>query len=880
MKLKLTKGADVYFGTSQDDFVFSGLGNDTLYGYDGADTLLSYRGHDVVFGGAGDDVIKTRWGRDFVDAGEGDDFIHTARGRDTVYGGSGNDTVFAGRGQDVVFGDDGNDNLWGMRKEDRLYGGAGDDRLVGGRHNDHLDGGDGFDIAIFHGPSWKYEISEFSKNGEMYFKIRSLDRSVTDWGTDTLIRVEAAYFRGDNVTVSLVQNQAPTAIDDTITVLENETSIFTIASLLANDTDPDGDSLTLVSIDLTTIEGGSVRIEDGNLVYTQPADISALQQGEERLDSFTYSISDGNGHTSTATVHIRISGVNDAPILSVSTEFEVTENTTYVVQATFSDVDGVFGEYAISGGPDASLLSIDQDGHLSFVAAPDFEAPRDADADNTYSVEISVTDEFGGVDTQEVSIAVTDVDEIPPVSGRINEIHYQNVGEDVGEFIEVRIQKGDDVSQVTLDLYDDQGNVYDTLNLENARRTQDAGYDYYVIQFEADHLSNGPTSGLALSNGGQVIEFLSYGGALYGQEGLAQGLLAAQMETTEAADTAIGHSLQREADGTWRTPVQNSMGVSNDIPLSNEIRINEFHYDNAGTDANEFVEIRTSLGFDVTDASIYLYNGSTGRLYNEIELADLDPTYDGNHSFYVWDLPVNGIQNAGSTPDGIALVQGGEVVEFLSYEGEFIAKNGPAEGLSSNNINVAESITTTETQSLQRNDFGVWTLPNEATKGYANLNTSENGFEIRINEFHYDDAGQDDNEFVEIRVEKYADVSDVRLDFVNGGNGSAYASALLSDADFYEGDQFDFYVVRQNNIQDGSPDGMVLFRGDELIEFISYEGQFIGNQGASLGVLSVDVQVSESDETPEGYSLQRNEDGEWIEPTLATLGSENNIDFA
>jgi uncharacterized protein len=89
----------------------------------------------------------------------------------------------------------------------------------------------------------------------------------------------------------------------------------------------------------------------------------------------------------------------------------------------------------------------------------------------------------------------------------------------------------------------------------------------------------------------------------------------------------------------------------------------------------------------------------------------------------VVDFPVNGIQNG--PIDGVALVQGTTVLEFLSYEGTFTATNGPAAGRPSTDIGVAESGTEPVGQSLAKvydttTGRYVWSGPAPATKGTPN----------------------------------------------------------------------------------------------------------------------------------------------------------------
>lgn len=94
----------------------------------------------------------------------------------------------------------------------------------------------------------------------------------------------------------------------------------------------------------------------------------------------------------------------------------VAENTTAVTTVAASDPDaGDTLSYSIVGGADAALFTIDANtGALTFLTAPDFEAPADAGGDNVYDVTVQVSDGNGGTDTQAIAVTVTDVDEIGP----------------------------------------------------------------------------------------------------------------------------------------------------------------------------------------------------------------------------------------------------------------------------------------------------------------------------------------------------------------------------------------------------------------------------------------------------------------------------------
>lgn len=161
--------------------------------------------------------------------------------------------------------------------------------------------------------------------------------------------------------------------------------------------------------------------------------------------------------------------------------------------------------------------------------------------------------------------------------------------------------------------------------------------------------------------------------------------------------------------------------------------INEIHYDNTGTDADEFIEIAGPAGTDLTGWSIVLYNGAGGAVYDTDALSG--PIVDSGAGFgvAVMGYPVNGIQNG--SPDGIALVNGTTVVQFLSYEGTFTAVGGPANGMGSTDIGVAEAGTEALGLSLALTGSGTtyedftWNGPAAASKTLVNPGQSFGGVE-------------------------------------------------------------------------------------------------------------------------------------------------------
>lgn len=160
------------------------------------------------------------------------------------------------------------------------------------------------------------------------------------------------------------------------------------------------------------------------------------------------------------------------------------------------------------------------------------------------------------------------------------------------------------------------------------------------------------------------------------------------------------------------------------IPGGTTVFINEFHYDNASTDVNEFIEIAGPAGTNLAGWSVVLYNGNGGAVYNTIALSGTLANDSNGYGFSVLSFPSNGIQNG--APDGIALANGTTLIQFLSYEGSFTAVGGVADGYTSTNIGVTESSSTLSTESLyltgtgsQYSDF-TWTGPAASTSGSVN----------------------------------------------------------------------------------------------------------------------------------------------------------------
>ncbi len=159
-----------------------------------------------------------------------------------------------------------------------------------------------------------------------------------------------------NVTINPV-NDPPVANDDTGLWATNEDTVLNVsaAGVLANDTDPENDPLTVSTADTTSAMGAAVTVNaDGSFSYdpTGASAVQALDAGDSDSDTFSYTASDGNGGTDTATVTIALTGVNDAPV-AVADSYNATEDTNLVVDA----VTGVLDNDTDVDADDANTLT-------------------------------------------------------------------------------------------------------------------------------------------------------------------------------------------------------------------------------------------------------------------------------------------------------------------------------------------------------------------------------------------------------------------------------------------------------------------------------------------------------------------------------------------
>ena len=166
------------------------------------------------------------------------------------------------------------------------------------------------------------------------------------------------------VTVRAVDDP-PEAVDDTGETAED--APVTIA-VLANDSDPDGDALTVAEISAPA-HGAARLTEAGTVEYTPEPDYHGP-------DRFTYVVRSGSGLTADAAVAVTVLPVNDPPE-AVDDAAETAEDTpvTAAVLANDSDPDGDALTVAEISAPAHGAARLTEAGAVEYTPAPDYHGP-------------------------------------------------------------------------------------------------------------------------------------------------------------------------------------------------------------------------------------------------------------------------------------------------------------------------------------------------------------------------------------------------------------------------------------------------------------------------------------------------------------------------
>ena len=198
------------------------------------------------------------------------------------------------------------------------------------------------------------------------------------------------------VTVTCV-NDGPNAVDDSATTTED---VAVTVDVLANDTDPEGDTLTVTAV--TDPLHGSTTNNGTDVTYTPDPDFCGS-------DDFGYTISDGTAGDSALVVPVVVICHNDSPVANDDSA-TANEDTPVGVSVLVNDADPDFDEL--------SLTSVTDPAHGTAAVATNSVASYTSDADfcGSDSFDYTMTDNHGESASATVSVTVTCVNDAPVVA--------------------------------------------------------------------------------------------------------------------------------------------------------------------------------------------------------------------------------------------------------------------------------------------------------------------------------------------------------------------------------------------------------------------------------------------------------------------------------
>jgi|GEM_PF-1784776 len=214
-----------------------------------------------------------------------------------------------------------------------------------------------------------------------------------------------------------IANPAPVAVGDSGAASEDSPlDVSAQNGVLANDRDPDGDALTVSQVNgnaanvgaaIAGSHGGTFTLNaDGSYRFDPGSAFQRLGAGEKIYSSITYTVSDGDGGTSTATLTVEITGANDGPVstaISGTSSLDAQTHVSYDISGHFSDPDaGDTLTYTATGLPPG--LSIDP--HTGIITGDIDPSASQGGSVGVYNITITATDPSGATTSQKFDWAI------------------------------------------------------------------------------------------------------------------------------------------------------------------------------------------------------------------------------------------------------------------------------------------------------------------------------------------------------------------------------------------------------------------------------------------------------------------------------------------
>ena len=331
--------------------------------------------------------------------------------------------------------------------------------------------GDGIDgeVANFTFRGWDTTTDTASTNGSASYANPGAGGGTTAYSSQSA---------SASATITSVNDEQTLVTNTGTTVAEGSSgTVITTAMLETTDIDNTAGQITYT---LTGIpSNGVLRRSGANLsvssTFTQ-ADVDAgiitylHNDTETASDSFSFTVDDAAGASSSGTFNITITPVNDNdPVITsdgggATAAVNVVENSSSVTTVVASDADlpAATVTYSIIGGADSTQFSIDGNtGALTFVASPNYESPTDSGGNNVYDVIVQASDGTR-TDSQAIAVTVTDSDEFDV--GAVSDVNAtaNAVGENAiaGTAVGITASASDNdgtTNTITYSLQDDDG---------------------------------------------------------------------------------------------------------------------------------------------------------------------------------------------------------------------------------------------------------------------------------------------------------------------------------------------------------------------------------------------------------------------------------------
>ena len=216
-----------------------------------------------------------------------------------------------------------------------------------------------------------------------------------------------------NVTVRGA-NDAPVAQNDTAAATEDGPAVLIDA--LANDTDPDaGDTKTIETVWVQNGPSNMATTDGAHISFRIGSEFQYLKAGETAVEQIHYRVRDAAGASSTATVNITITGVNDAPEAEYDSVHVSEDAGVVVIDALHNDDDADYGDtetiVSVSGGHAFSTVSTDG----KFIT---YAFPAGTDFYDDY-LHYVMRDAAGVTSTANIGIRIVGVNDAPTAKNDI-----------------------------------------------------------------------------------------------------------------------------------------------------------------------------------------------------------------------------------------------------------------------------------------------------------------------------------------------------------------------------------------------------------------------------------------------------------------------------